>query len=175
VKLTHKKYLHYHVRILTVLWMILSLDPALICKFCLHVHVSNLHDHVTVLTWVVAYILTCAKIPNLHNGRHRCRKLRMGEVAWSPVLADCWSKIDAWGALVKVCSGKMISSRLLQRLLKKANMQGMTNISLSQAKSNLKMELQHYHSLKKWSVQLCESFLELLAWAQAKEKGVVGN
>jgi len=42
-------------------------------------------------------------------------------------------------------------------------MQGMTNITLAQAKSNLKTEIQQYHSLKKWSVQHCESFLESLA------------
>jgi len=52
-------------------------------------------------------------------------------------------------------------------------MQGPTNITLAQAKSNLKTEIQQYYSLKNWLVQLCESFLELLAKAQANEKGLL--
>jgi len=101
-----------------------------------------------------------------------CRKLKMGEVAWSPVLADCHSKIDFWPALVKVCSGKKVSSRLIHRLMRKAHLEGVTNISLSAAKLNLKQELQRYHLLKKQLVQLHKSFLESLACVQAEERGL---
>jgi len=60
---------------------------------------------------------------------------------WSPEYVDCHSKIDAWGALVKASSGKN-SLRLIHRLMKKAQLQGITNISLSEARRNLKKEFQ---------------------------------
>jgi hypothetical protein len=44
----------------------------------------------------------------------KCRKLRMGQVAFSPELNQCRHIIHAWSLLLQKAKGGKVSSRLLQ-------------------------------------------------------------
>jgi hypothetical protein len=50
----------------------------------------------------------------------KCRKLRMGQVDFSPTIQLLMRKINAWQLLYKRAKGKKVSSRLLSRSLRKA-------------------------------------------------------
>jgi hypothetical protein len=52
----------------------------------------------------------------------KCRKLRTGQVAYSPELAAVRNQIEAWQLLLKKKKGQRISSRLLSRSLKRAKL-----------------------------------------------------
>jgi len=51
-----------------------------------------------------------------------CRKLRAGQVAFSPSLKVCMATIKAWSLLLKRAQGRKVSSRYLDRTLKKAGL-----------------------------------------------------
>jgi len=61
------------------------------------------------------------KVQAMQHAEQRCRKLRMGEVAWSPAIAASRTRIAMWSALIKARSGKKISSQLIRRLMAKAH------------------------------------------------------
>ena len=52
----------------------------------------------------------------------KCRKLRMGQVAFSPNIQLYMQQITAWSLLEKRAKGKKVSSRYLARSLKKAEL-----------------------------------------------------
>jgi hypothetical protein len=51
----------------------------------------------------------------------KCRKLRTGQVAFSPELSEARSVIKVWSLLVSKAKGRKISSRMLARTLKQLN------------------------------------------------------
>ena len=52
----------------------------------------------------------------------KCRKLNMGQVAFSPELNACRLGIRAWTLVISRLQGKNVSSWLISRALKKANL-----------------------------------------------------
>jgi hypothetical protein len=52
----------------------------------------------------------------------KCRKLHTGQVAFSPELNAARLKIKVWLLLVSKAKGRKVSSRLISRSIKKANM-----------------------------------------------------
>jgi len=100
----------------------------------------------------------------------QCRKLKMGEVEWSPQLAMCRARIAMWTAMVKACTGKKISSCLICRLMVKADYTAVSGITLQMAQSNLKVETRNYYQFKQQASTHQDTFLESLAQSQAMEK-----
>jgi hypothetical protein len=58
----------------------------------------------------------------------KCRKLRMGQVDFSPTIQLFMRKINAWQLLYKRAQGKKVSSRLLSRSIKKAKIDSSNRI-----------------------------------------------
>lgn len=56
----------------------------------------------------------------VQQAEHHCRKLKAGQVAFSPPLKLCMNQIKAWSLLQKRSKGGRVSSRYLDRVLKKA-------------------------------------------------------
>jgi hypothetical protein len=52
----------------------------------------------------------------------KCRKLETGQVAFSPQIQQAHQTIYAWSLIIKRAKGLQISSRLLQRNMKKAGL-----------------------------------------------------
>jgi hypothetical protein len=52
----------------------------------------------------------------------KCRKLRKGNVAFSPILNATRLQVQAWNLVLRKVQGQKVSSRLISRSLKKANL-----------------------------------------------------
>jgi hypothetical protein len=91
---------------------------------------------------------------------HKCRKLRKGNVAFSPELNAARIVIKAWSLLLQKAKGSKVSSRLISRTLKKANLPD----------SYLKEACKAYYVIKGDAANLRHTALDNLAAALA-EKG----
>ena len=103
--------------------------------------------------------------------KRRCRKLRMGQVAFSLELNLSRLKIKAWLMLLTKVKKRKVSSRLIKHTLKKANIpseaRGLPEEELQECR---KKEYKLYYQLKGDATQLRMTALEQLATAIA-EKG----
>lgn len=111
------------------------------------------------------------RVKGMQIAERNCRKLCTGKIPWSPQLAFCRHRIDAWSALVKVRQGRFMSSRYLRRLFHKANLPRIPNASLDEAKAKVHELYQEYRQLKRMAATLRESYLERLSHAQATDEG----
>ncbi len=79
----------------------------------------------------------------------KCRKLRMGQVAFSPQLQQASRTINAWMLLEKKAKGMRTSSRLLRRALIKANLPPSSRgLSLHNIQQNLQTAFIAYYKVK---------------------------
>jgi len=100
----------------------------------------------------------------------RCRKLRTGQVAFSPELNESRLKIRAWLLLISKKKQNKVSSRLIKRALKKANISNeMRGLQLEELQEELKEEYKRYYKIKSEASQLRLTALESLAEALAEE------
>jgi hypothetical protein len=58
--------------------------------------------------------LDIIRIQATQSAQHRCRKLRMGAVPYSPKLCFAGKKIRAWKLLLKKKSGGLVQTKYLQ-------------------------------------------------------------
>jgi len=112
------------------------------------------------------------RVKGMNLAEQKCRKLRMGQIDWSPDLATSRAKIAAWTAVIRARLKMKVSSRLIRRLLKRAGLQSIRNVTLDQARQNLRDEFRAYSTLKINATALRATFLERLAMAQAGEKDI---
>jgi hypothetical protein len=98
----------------------------------------------------------------------RCRTLKKGQVACSPISQEASRRIAALALLVKKKKGVKVSLRLLSRSLKKAKLAPSLNgDSLENLEEQLKTVYEEYHEIKKDSIQHRHNYLEELAEALA--------
>jgi hypothetical protein len=77
-----------------------------------------------------------------------CRRLRMGQVEYSPSLQLARNKIYAWTLLSRRINGQKISSRLINRVLKKAQLTpSVRGLSAADCKQKLKEAHQNYFTI----------------------------
>jgi len=101
----------------------------------------------------------------------RCRKLRLGQVAFSPELNMSRLKIQAWLLLIAKTKKRKVSSRFLKRSIKKANLQlEARSLPEEDLKDRLKEEYKTYYQIKGEAVELRMTSLDNLATALV-EKG----
>jgi hypothetical protein len=104
------------------------------------------------------------------RAEQRCRKLRMGQVAFSPEINAARLTITAWALLLKRAKGNTVSSRLLHRSLKKARIDiSMKHRGIDFLEEHLKLAYKHYYSIKGSHRNLRSTYLENLADAIAQE------
>jgi hypothetical protein len=106
-----------------------------------------------------------------------CRKLKMGQVAFSPTVQAARINIYAWTLLLRRSSGHKVSSRLITRVLKKAKVPTTSRGHSEQdCRAKLKEAHRSYYSLRKSAPELRATYLDSVAeaWAikgnQPKEK-----
>jgi hypothetical protein len=100
----------------------------------------------------------------------KCRKLRKGQVAFSPELQLASNKIRAYIFLIKRKKGEKLSSMQLARTLRKAGLLSeLRGAEREQLELSLKLSDQKYYQVKKDHLQLRASHLEQLAEALADE------
>jgi len=100
--------------------------------------------------------------------RH-CRKLRTGQVAFSPELNYSRLKIKAWLLLIAKTKKQKVSSRLLSRTLKKAQITPTArSLALVEMQNQLKDEYKAYCKIKGEAKELQATALDNLADALAK-------
>ena len=100
----------------------------------------------------------------------KCRKLRMGNIDYSPEIQAARLLITAWHLIQKRANGQKVSSRLLQRTLKKASLNPILRTSsLQTCQENLKMAYKQYYSLKGSHRVLRKNAMERLAEAIAEQ------
>jgi hypothetical protein len=100
----------------------------------------------------------------------KCRKLRYGNVAYSPTLQQAREKIAGWSLLLRLKQGHRISSRKLARTLTKANIAIQSKLlTLLNIKDELVAATKKYYELKKSAVQLRETHLSHLATVMAAQ------
>jgi len=99
-----------------------------------------------------------------------CRKLRTGQVAFSPELRLSRLKIQAWLLLIAKIKKQRVSSRLLSRTLKKALLpQQVRACSLEELQTHLKDEYKDYYNIKGEAKELRATALDNLAEALAQK------
>ncbi len=100
----------------------------------------------------------------------KCRKLRKGQVAYSPQLDIVSRKIYAWSLLEKKAKGLRISSRLLRRALTKASLTSdARGLSTEDISRKLKELYQEYYKIKGSSKEIRDSAMEARAEALAEQ------
>jgi len=118
-------------------------------------------------------VLDCLRCEITANAERRCRKLRTGQVAFSPELNACRLKIKAWTLLISRAKRNKINSRLLKRALKKACLPTETRgLPLTVLEEKLKEEHKIYYQIKGEAKQLRMTALESLAEALAAQGNV---
>jgi len=101
--------------------------------------------------------------------RH-CRKLRTGQVAFSPELNLCRLKIIALSLLISKAKKRKVSSRLISRTLKKANLPAnFKSYPVEKLQRLIKEAYTAYYQIKGEATQLRASALENLAEALAQK------
>jgi len=104
------------------------------------------------------------------KAERRCRKLRKGQVAYSPELNASQLKIKAWLLLISRAKNFKISSRLIKRTLNKAGLpRESRGLSLASLEDQLKEEYRTYYQIKGEANQLQSTALESLAEALAAQ------
>jgi hypothetical protein len=97
-----------------------------------------------------------------------CRKLKMGQVPFSPPMVLAWNKIRAWTLVRRKLSGRRVKSRYLRRELKAAAIGDISTISLAESEEKLAAAWKHYKQLKKQASSLRANWIEGLAHARAE-------
>ena len=99
----------------------------------------------------------------------RCRKLRKGQVPFSPALKKSAAKVEICKLLIRRHRGGRASSRKIQRLSNVCGVQGYKNLQFDELKVRLKTALKEYRFIKKTAPARRQTFLEELAAMRAAE------
>jgi hypothetical protein len=103
----------------------------------------------------------------------KCRKLRKGQVAFSPEMNTARLQVKAWSLILQRIQGQKVSSRLIFRMLRKVQLQGlMRGLSKEEVTLELEKAYNKYYTAKSKSVELCQTHLELLAEAHAQRGNI---
>ncbi len=107
------------------------------------------------------------------EAERKCRKLRMGNVDYSPTIQLAMRQIRAWSLLIRKKKGLKVSLRLLARTRKKAAIDVQNRaMGLSYLEEQLKLAHRYYYLVKSNSGPLRSTALESRAAAVAEKDGI---
>jgi hypothetical protein len=107
------------------------------------------------------------------EAERKCRKLRMGQVGFSPIIQLAMRQIRAWSLLLKKKKGMKISSRMLQRSLKKAGIDSQNRtMEIVYLEEQLIQAHRYCYAVKGNHGELCSSALDSLAEAIVQQDGI---
>jgi hypothetical protein len=99
------------------------------------------------------------------------RKLRMGQVEWSPRLQKFRTAIELWSLILLKRKGVSASNRKIARLAKKAGVENANELTQQQVQEKVDLAFKQYKEAKKQSGVWRNEFLEELAKNRAERKG----
>jgi hypothetical protein len=99
----------------------------------------------------------------------KCRKVKLGQVSFSPAMVDAWNRIKAWQLIKKKLSGGRVNSRYYRRALKAAGLSDLAVTTSRDAEAHLSKAWTIYKVLKKQGRTLRATWLEELAVARAED------
>ena len=97
----------------------------------------------------------------------RCRKLKFGEVPYTPQLSMAGKTINLWNNVIRKKKGCKISSRYINRIAKKLGIQKPMTLSLSDCEKERKLISAEYRKIKKDAQISRTVFIQELASQQA--------
>ena len=112
------------------------------------------------------------RLIGIQQAEKRCRKLRMGDVVFSPSVMKWWKSIETWKLLIKKAQGKRVSSRRLTRTIAKAELDDdltIYSLSVPQCQENLDRAKFKYREAKNEATTRRETWLDELAGAVAAQ------
>ena len=104
----------------------------------------------------------------LLQAEHKCRKLKTGNIEFSPTIQHQRNLIRFWKLIQSRRLGKKVDTKYLSRWERKLNLQNTFHTPLDTIKSNIKTALQQYLLLKKEHSSLRDEWIEQLAAAKAE-------
>jgi len=108
--------------------------------------------------------------PLTAEAEKKCRKLRKGQVAFSPALQQAMRTIKVYTLLHRKAEGKKVSSRLLSRAIHKAKLTPVVHaLSIVDLKVQLQESYKRYYNVKNNHVAHRQTHLEEVAQALAEE------
>ena len=100
----------------------------------------------------------------------KCRKLRAGQVPYSPEIHEAGCIINVWNNIIRKKKGCNISTSYIRRISKKVNISiNVNDISLEECENERKIAAKKYRKLKRNAAQNREQFLQKLAEDHAKK------
>jgi hypothetical protein len=109
--------------------------------------------------------LDALRLQGMRFAEKHCRKLRKGNVPWSPAIQQALNLITPWNLVCCCRRGVKVSSSLLRRAAATAGIPEATSATLPVAKASLRLAFQEYKGLIKSASALRTTFLEDLASA----------
>ena len=106
----------------------------------------------------------------------RCRKLKFGEVPYTPQLSMAGKTINLWNNVIRKKKGCKISSRYINRIAKKLGIQKPMTLSLPDCEKERKLISAEYRKIKK-DAQISRTVFiqELASQLAAKENETISN
>ena len=108
---------------------------------------------------------------SMKEAEHKCRKLKMGGVPWSPKLQAARDSILFWTLILRKRRRCHVSTRRILRLKKKLKIQNELKLSDTEVAEMLTKSYTKYKALKAKAAELRWTFQEALAQVKAGEKG----
>ena len=99
----------------------------------------------------------------------RCRKLRKGQIPFSPQLKLAAAKVDLYRLTIKWKKGGRVSSRKMERLSKNCKVNGYKALPLDELNTRFKSAREMYNITKSNAPEMRRQFLRDLADARAAE------
>lgn len=110
------------------------------------------------------------RLQGILSANKRCRKLKMGEVPFSPTLIIAWNRIKALQILKKKLAGRQVCSRFLNRAVKAANLGiDVSTTTILEVERELSKAWMTYKVVKKQATVLRVSWLEEIAVARTAD------
>ena len=103
------------------------------------------------------------------------RKLRMGNVEWSPTMQKMRDEIALWISVVKRKRGGRVCRKLLTRKEKKAGIYDTNLLTLDQALSRMRQAFHQYKQTKKDAKTLRDQFFERLSERRARRNNTAAE
>ena len=104
------------------------------------------------------------------HAEKKCRKIRAGEVPFSPKLAEVGTKIKLWKLIERHHKGDNINTKYIRRIEKKCGIKGGLSMSLEEVCINkIKVEAK-YKKMKKMAYRLRNEFLYEMIELKTSEK-----
>lgn len=102
----------------------------------------------------------------------KCRKLRTGIIAWSPLYQQACDKVTYWTLVCDELKGRHVNVRKIRSLRKKLKLTRDIHITIATATSKLQTAIQNHKQCKRYAPELQMEYRHRLALAKEAEDNI---